>query len=48
MICSLCRKEIEEREIFNLIVDGKIVTVCGDCWWASLKPKGKDDVSTSN
>jgi ribosome-binding protein aMBF1 (putative translation factor) len=43
MLCSLCRKEIEEGEIFNLIVDNKIVTVCGHCWWNSIKqqPKGE-------
>jgi hypothetical protein len=42
MKCS-CGKEIQEGEIFSLIINGKIVDVCGDCWWASLKPKGKEN-----
>lgn len=40
MKCS-CGKEIEEGEIFNFIINGEIVNVCGDCWWESLKPYAK-------
>jgi len=36
MKCS-CGKEIQEREIFNLIINGEIVNVCEDCWWNYLK-----------
>jgi ribosome-binding protein aMBF1 (putative translation factor) len=46
MTCD-CGKEIADGEIFNLIINGKIVNVCGDCWWNSLKPKGENNVHTS-
>jgi hypothetical protein len=41
-----CGKEIEDGEIFNLIIEGKIINVCGECWWNSIKQqsKGENDV----
>ena len=42
MKCS-CGKEIEDGEIFNLIINGEIVNVCGDCWWEDIKNKSKGE-----
>ena len=46
MKCS-CGQEIQEGEIFNLIINEEIVNVCGDCWWNSIrtkpKPKGEEN-----
>ena len=32
MKCS-CGQEIEDGEVFNIIINNDIVNVCANCWW---------------